>query len=183
MFQAMKDYWWLLLLRGVVAVIFGVYTLMNPGISAVSLVLAFGIYAVVYGGIAVALSIFGGGNSDNRMMLGIQGVLQALLGVLVLTWPGITMLSLLWAIIIFAFVGGIIEIVAAFQYRDIWLGLSGVASVLFGIYGFRFPGDGALAILFAIGFYAIFVGVMLVIASFQVRTVGNDLAPRTVPAA
>jgi uncharacterized membrane protein HdeD (DUF308 family) len=101
----------------------------------------------------------------------------------VLTWPDITMLSLLWAIIIFAFVGGIIEIVAAFQYRDIWLGLSGVVSVLFGVYGFRFPGDGALAVIFAIGFYAIFVGVMMVIASFQVRKVGNDLAPRAAQAA
>ena len=182
MFQTMKDYWWLLLLRGIVAVIFGVYTLIYPGISAVSLVLAFGIYAVVYGGIAIALALFGGGNSDDRMMLGIQGVLQALLGVLVLTWPDITMLSLLWAIIIFAFVGGIIEIVAAFQYRDIWLGLSGVVSVLFGVYGFRFPGDGALAVIFAIGFYAIFVGVMMVIASFQVRKVGDALAPRTAQA-
>ena len=183
MFQTMKDYWWLILLRGIVAVAFGVYTLVYPGISAVSLVLAFGIYAVVSGGISLGMALFSSGNSDDRIMLGVQGVVQALLGVLVLAWPGISMLSLLWAIIIFAFVGGIIEIVAAFQNRDIWLGLSGVISVLFGIYGFRFPADGALAVIFAIGIYAIGVGVMLVIASFQVRKVGNELAPSTVKAA
>jgi uncharacterized membrane protein HdeD (DUF308 family) len=182
MFQAMKDYWWLLLLRGIVAVLFGVFTLVYPGDSAVSLVLAFGSLAVVYGGIAVALALFGNGSSDVRFMLGLQGVVQALLGVLVLTWPGITMLSLLWAIITFAFVGGIIEIVAAFVYRDFWLGLSGVVGVLFGIYGFRFPADGALAIVYTIGFYAIFIGVMYVIGSFQVRRVGNELEPSTVKA-
>jgi uncharacterized membrane protein HdeD (DUF308 family) len=177
MFQAMKDYWWLILIRGIVAVIFGVFTLTNPGISAVSLVLAFGLYAVVSGGITVAVALFGSGDSDDRVMLGIQGVLQALLGVLVLAWPGISMISLLYAIILFAFVGGIVEIVGAFQNRDVWLGLSGVISVLFGIYAFRFPGDGALAVLFAIGFYAISVGVMLIIGSFQVRKLGKALSP------
>ena len=177
MFQAMKDYWWLILIRGIVAVIFGVFVLLNPAISAVSLVVTFGIYAVLSGGITFFVGLFGSGNAGDRVMLAVQGVLQAIVGVLVLAWPGISMISLLYAIIIFAFVGGIIEIVGAFQNRDFWLGLSGAISVLFGIYAFRFPGDGALAVLFAIGIYAILVGVMLVIGSFQVRHVGKTLSP------
>jgi uncharacterized membrane protein HdeD (DUF308 family) len=72
---------------------------------------------------------------------------------------------------------GIVAIVGAFQNRDVWLGLSGVVSVLFGIYAFRFPGDGALAVLFAIGIYAVLVGVTLIIGSFQVRKVGKTLSP------
>jgi uncharacterized membrane protein HdeD (DUF308 family) len=179
MFQAMKNYWWLILVRGIVAVVFGVYTLMNPGLSAVSLVLAFGIYAVVSGGMMLGLALFGGGSSDDRSMLALQGVIEALLGALVLAWPGITMLSLLAAIVAFAFVGGVMGIVAAFQVRDVWLGLSGVISVLFGVYALRFPGDGALAVILAVGLYAIGIGVTMVIASFQVRKVGNELAPRT----
>ncbi len=103
--------------------------------------------------------------------------MTGLLGVLVLTWPGITMIWLLLAIIAFAFVSGIVEIVSAFQVRDVWLGLSGIISVLFGIYAFRFPGDGALAILAGIGIYAVAVGVMLVMASFQVRKLGNTFSP------
>jgi len=182
MFQTMKDYWWLLLLRGIVAVVFGIYTLVYPGVSAISLVLAFGIYAVVYGGIAVGMALFGSGNSNDRFILGLQGVVQALLGVLVLAWPGISTLSLLWAIIIFAFVGGIIEIIAAFTYRDFWLGLSGVIGVLFGIYGFRFPADDTLAVVYGIGFYAISIGVMAVIGSFQVRKIGNELTSQPVHA-
>src|SRR5262249_15742543 len=106
----------------------------------------------------------------------------ALLGVLVLAWPGISMLSLLWAIIIFAFVGGIIEIVAAFTYRDFLLGLFGVIGVLFGIYGFRFPAEGALTVVFSICFFPISIGIMAVIGSFQVRKLGNDLAPRPAQA-
>lgn len=177
MFQAMKDYWWLILIEGVIAVIFGVFVLLNPAISAVSLVVAFGIYAVASGGITFFVGLFGSGDAGDRTMLAVQGILQAVVGVLVLAWPGISMISLLFAIIIHAFVGGIVAIVGAFQNRDVWLGLSGVASVLFGIYAFRFPGDGALAVLFAIGIYAVLVGVTLIIGSFQVRKIGKTLSP------
>ncbi len=177
MFQAMKKYWWLVLLRGIVAVVFGMYALFNPGLTAVSLVLAFGIYAVFNGAVNVGMALFGGGDSDDRVLLGLQGLLGGILGILVLTWPGISMVALLAAIIAFVFITGIVEIVGAFQLRDFWLGLSGVISVLFGIYAFRYPGDGALAVVGAIGIYAIGVGVMLIIASFQVRKVGNVLSP------
>lgn len=177
MFQAMKDYWWLILIEGVIAVIFGVFVLVNPAISAVSLVAAFGVYAVASGGITFFVGLFGSGDAGDRAMLAVQGILQVIVGVLVLAWPGISMISLLFAIIIHAFVGGIVAIVGAFQNRDIWLGLSGVVSVLFGVYAFRFPGDGALAVLFAIGIYAILVGVTLIIGSFQVRKVGKTLSP------
>jgi uncharacterized membrane protein HdeD (DUF308 family) len=177
MLEVMKKYWWLVLVHGIVAVLFGIFTLFYPGLTAVSLVLAFGIYAVVSGGINLGLALFGGGHSNDRFMLGLQGVLTGLIGILVLTWPGISMIWLLLAMISFAFVSGIVEIVAAFQSRNFWLGLSGLISVLFGLYAFRFPGDGALAVLVVIGIYAISVGVMLIISSFQVRKLGNALSP------
>ena len=180
MFEAMKKYWWLMLLNGVVSVIFGVLVLFNPAISAVSLVLAFGTYAVFSGAVNVGMALFGGGESDDRVLLGLRGLLSGLLGILVLTWPGISMVALLSAIIAFAFVNGIVEIVGAFQLRDFWLGLSGVIAVLFGIYAFRYPGDGALAVVGGIGLYAIAVGVMQIIASFQVRKVGSALSPSAV---
>ncbi len=180
MFQAMKKYWWLVLLNGIVSVIFGVYVLLNPVISAVSLVLAFGIYAVFNGAVYVGMALFGGGASDDRVLLGLRGLLSGLLGILVLTWPGISMVALLSAIIAFAFVTGIAEIVGAFQVHDFWLGLAGVIAVLFGIYAFRYPGDGALAVVGGIGLYAIGVGVMQIIACFQVRKVGNALSPSAV---
>ncbi|HVO72173.1 MAG TPA: DUF308 domain-containing protein [Aggregatilineaceae bacterium] len=180
MFQAMRDYWWLVLLRGIVAVLFGVFALVYPGVTAVSLVLAFGIFAVADGAINLGLALFGGGDSNDRFMLGLQGVLTGLLGILVLTWPDISMNTLLLAIISFAFVSGVIEIIAAFEFRDFWIGLAGLIALLFAIYAFRFPGNGALAVVVAIGIYSIIEGVILIIASFQVRKVGNAL---TTPSA
>jgi uncharacterized membrane protein HdeD (DUF308 family) len=175
MLEDLKNYWWLVLLRGIVALLFGIFTLLNPALTAVTLVIAFGSYAVVSGVLTLAFALFSKAASHHRAMLGVQGGLQALLGVLVLAWPGITMLSLLSAIIAFAFLGGIAEIVMAFQARNFWLGLSGLASVLFGIYAFRFPGDGALTILLLIGVYAVAAGVMLILGSFQVRRISHNL--------
>ena len=177
MFQIMKQYWWLVLLRGIAAVAFGVLALFNPGLTAVGLVLYFGIYAVVSGGIDLGLALFGGSHEHHRLMLGLQGVLGVLLGIVVLTWPGISMISLLAVIIAYALVSGVLEIVAAFPARDVWLGLSGLVSILFGVYALRFPGDGALAVVLVIGLYAIVVGVTLIIASFQIRKVGKVLSP------
>ena len=181
MFEGMAKYWWLVLLRGIAALIFGIFTLFMPGVTAVSLVLAFGMFAIVSGGASLGIAIFGAGRSTDRVLLALSGILSGLLGGLVLTWPGISMIWLLLAIIAYAFVNGIVEIVAAFQVRDVWLGLSGAISVLFGLYAFRFPADGALALVYGIGIYAIGIGVMLIVSSFQVRKVGQALSA-SVPA-
>ncbi len=173
MFQMMSKYWWLVLLRGIAAVVFGVLTLFNPGLTALALVLYFGAYALVSGAFTLGLAIFGGSHEHHRFMLGLEGVLSIVLGVMVLTWPGISALSLLLVIVAYAFVSGVIEIVMAFQFRDLWLGLSGAVAVLFGLFALRFPGEGALALLVAIGVYAILVGVLLIISSFQVRRLGK----------
>ncbi len=177
MYEGMAKYWWLVLLRGIAALLFGIFTLFVPGVSAVSLVFAFGFFAIVNGGAYLGMAFFGTGRSSDRVMLGLSGILTGLLGILVLTWPGISMIWLLLAIIAYVFVSGLVEIVAAFQARDFWLGLSGVISVLFGLYAFRFPGDGALAVVFGIGIYAISVGVMLIMSSFQVRKLGQAVPP------
>lgn len=181
MFESMAKYWWLVLLRGIAALLFGVFTLFMPGLSAISLVIAFGFFAIVSGGASLGIALFGNGNSSDRVMLGLSGVLSVLLGALVLTWPGISMIWLLLAIIAYAFVNGLVEIVAAFRSRDVWLGLSGVISVLFGLYAFRFPADGALALVYGIGLYTVGVGAMLITSSFQVRKIGQTLSS-SVPA-
>src|SRR5258708_26729220 len=99
MLQIMKSYWWLVLLRGIVAVLFGVFTLFNPGITAVTLVLYFGIYAIVSGVVNLGMAIFGGGESSDRAMLAIGGILGAGGGVRGFSWPGNPMITLLAAII------------------------------------------------------------------------------------
>ena len=60
MLQALARYWWLILLRGIAAIIFGVLAFIWPGITLVTLVLFFGAFTLVDGVLALAHAIMGG---------------------------------------------------------------------------------------------------------------------------
>jgi uncharacterized membrane protein HdeD (DUF308 family) len=92
-------------------------------------------------------------------------------------WPGITTLVLLYVIAAWAVITGVFEILAAVRLRveiqNEWLlGLGGLASVLFGVFLFVSPGAGVLAVLWLIGGYAIFIGVVLIALACRLRATG-----------
>jgi len=93
----------------------------------------------------------------------------------VLTWPDIAAITLVLLIGAWAVLTGVLEIIVAIRLRrdwanEIWLLLSGLLSIIFGVLIFRFPGTGALAIAWIIGIYAIVFGVLFVILGFQLRS-------------
>ncbi len=105
----------------------------------------------------------------------LQGLAGIIVGIMAFVWPGITALVLLLYIIAaWAIVTGIFEVVAAVQLRkeiegEWLLGLSGIASVVFGALLAGFPGAGALAVLWIIGAYSILFGTLLLILAFRLR--------------
>jgi uncharacterized membrane protein HdeD (DUF308 family) len=96
-------------------------------------------------------------------------------GVVTFLWPGITALALLMVIAAWALVAGIFQIVAAIRLRKAiegeWLlGLSGVASAVFGVLMFISPGAGALAVLSLIAAFALLFGVLQIVLGFRLRS-------------
>lgn len=184
MLEALSRNWWLLALRGVLAVLFGVLALLWPGITLGALVLLYGAYAVTDGVFALGAGI---GNTDRsggqRWWLALQGVLGILAGIAAFVWPGITALVLLLLIGSWAVVTGLLQIAAAVQLRreidNEWLlVLGGVLSVLFGLFVLFSPGAGALAVITVIAFYAIAFGIALIAVGFRVRGSASQ-RPRT----
>jgi uncharacterized membrane protein HdeD (DUF308 family) len=178
MFQDISSMWWLLLLRGILSILFGIVAIVNPGLTALTLVLFFGAYAVVDGGFAIGMAIFGAKQVHNRLILGLEGILGIIFGLLVLTWPGISVIVFLQVIAIWALVTGVVQIISAFPERNIWMGLAGLVSIIFGIVFFRFPGEGVIALLTVIGLYAIVFGVLFVILSFRLRGANSTIKIR-----
>jgi uncharacterized membrane protein HdeD (DUF308 family) len=170
MFKEIASYWWVILLRGILSILFGILAVMNPGLTAVTLATIFGIYALIDGFTLIGIAIFGASQMNNRLVLALEGVLGVIFGFLVLTWPDISVVVFLQFIAIWALVTGVVQIVSAISEANIWLGLAGLLSIVFGIYFFRFPGAGALALITVIGIYAIIFGVLFVILSFRVRS-------------
>ena len=173
MLHALARNWWLLLLRGIAAIIFGVLTFVWPGITLLTLVLLYGAYALVDGVLAILAAITGDAPAP-RWWLAIVGLLGILVGILTLAWPGITALVLLLFIAGWAIATGILQIVGAVRLRkeidNEWLLIaSGVLSVIFGLILVVQPGAGALALLYVIGFYAVLYGILLVGLSLRLR--------------
>ena len=170
MFDWLIDKWWVVALRGVVAVLFGIVALVYPGMTLAALVILFGAYAIADGFCA----LFGAVGSDgkDRLWHVLAGIIGIGLGILVFAYPGITGLALVYLIGIWAILTGVLEIVAGFELpmsRDWLLALAGLLSVVFGVYVLANPGSGALAIVWTIGGYAVLFGIVLCVLAFRLR--------------
>ncbi|MFH0351768.1 MAG: HdeD family acid-resistance protein [Chromatiales bacterium] len=166
--------WWATGLRGLCALLFGAAIFVWPGISLFALVLMFGVYTLL-DGVCTMVSTLRSDKREKRWWLFLlQGISGIIVGIMAFIWPGITALALLYIIAAWAIVTGIFEIVAAVQLRkeiegEWLLGLSGIASVVFGILLVGFPGAGALTVLWIIGAYSILFGILLMILAFRLR--------------
>jgi len=165
--EILADRWWLLVVRGIAAVLFGILTLILPGVSLLALVYLWGAYALVDGFFNLMLGARRGRAGARWGWFIFEGILSIAAGVLTFAWPGITALVLLFLIAAWAVLTGIAEIAAAIGLRNIlrheWLlGLVGVLSIVFGIMLFARPRAGALAVASLIGIYAILFGTLLI---------------------
>jgi uncharacterized membrane protein HdeD (DUF308 family) len=172
MIEVLRRNWWALIVRGIIAIIFGILAIILPGLTLRVLVLLFGAYALV-DGIFMLITAFQGA-MEHRLLLLIEGIVSIIAGILTLVWPGLTALVLLYFIAFWAIVTGILEVLAAIRLRreiaNEWaLGIAGVVSVLFGIIAIVHPLSGALAIIWVIGIYAILFGILLIVLGFRLR--------------
>ncbi|MFT3989269.1 HdeD family acid-resistance protein [Aestuariivirga sp.] len=181
MHKYLSQYWWVFLLRGVLAVIFGILTFAMPHIALASLVIVWGAYAFVDGIFALWSAIAGTTHGDDRWLVGLQGVVGIIAGIITLVMPAITAIGLLIAIAAWILVVGVLQLVAAIKLRkeiegEFWLGLSGVISILFAFFLIARPDQGALALIWTIGIYAVIFGVALIAFAFRIKSKGSAAA-------
>jgi len=172
--MALARDWWIFLVRGIAAVLFGILAYVWPHITLLVLVLLFGIYAVVDGVLSLARAFGAGQRGQSWVWPLIGGLVGIVAGVAAFVWPGLTALVLLYIIAAWAVVTGICAIVAGVALRheisNEWLLiLGGVISLLFGLLVFVHPGAGALALVWLIGFFAIVLGVAQIALAFRLR--------------
>jgi uncharacterized membrane protein HdeD (DUF308 family) len=173
MLHALAKNWWLVMLRGACAILFGVLTFIWPGITLFTLVLLYGAFALVDGVLAL-ISAITGGSPAPRWWLVLIGLLGIAAGIVTLVLPGMTALLLLLFIAGWAIATGVMEIYGAIKLRkeidnEWWLIVNGVISVLFGLILIVQPATGALALLFVIGTFAIIYGITLISLSLRLR--------------
>ena len=174
--------WWALALRGALAILFGILAIVWPGLTLTALVILFGAYALADGVFAIIAFLRGDGFQEGRWPLLVEGIVGVIAGILVIVWPGLSALALLFVIAGWSIVTGIFEIAAAVALRreieNEWLlGLGGLVSVIFGILIAIFPGEGALALAWIIGIYAIVFGVLFIGLALRLHSIGKGHEP------
>jgi len=165
-------HWWVIGLRGLAAIVFGILAFAWPGITLIVLVFLFGAYVLIDGVLALVAAFRG--DAHHRVILALEGVVGVLAGIVTFAWPLITAFVLLYIIAFWAIVTGVLEIFTAVRLRraisnELGLIIGGVLSVLFGIVLIVAPGAGALAVVFLIGAYAIIFGIALLGLTWRLR--------------
>src|SRR2546427_10755875 len=166
--------WWALALRGVFAILLGVAAFVLPGVTLAVFIALFGAYAIVDGVLAIIAGVRAAERHERWWSPVLKGLAGIVAGVLAFVWPALTALALLYLIAAWAIVTGILEIVAAIHLHRAhgeWLLIvNGVLSVLFGLLIIVWPGAGFLTLLWMIGGYAIFFGILLLVLAFRLRS-------------
>ena len=173
--------WWVLVLRGVCAVLFGVMTFIWPAISIAVLVLMWGAYAFADGILSIVASFKGGREAGFPWWMLITGIAGVAAGVFTLVNPAMTGLALLLLIAAFLIVRGVMEIAAAIRLRheiehEWLLAIAGIMSVVFGVMVAIFPGAGALAIVLWIAVIAVAIGVLEITVGLRLKGAGAQAA-------
>lgn len=174
MLEILSRGWWLLVLRGVLAVVFGGMALTWPGLTLYTLVVFFGAYSLIDGIFGIIASITNWSRRDDHWLMLLSGVAGVGIGVVTFRAPDVTALVLLMYIAAWALVTGVLNVAAAIRLRkeiegEFWLALSGVVSIVAAFAMMLFPGAGALSVIWVIGAYAIVFGVSLTALGFRLR--------------
>lgn len=174
------DLWWLWLVRGLLAIGFGIVAWVWPDLTLVTLIWLVGAYILIDG----VFSIIGFFRHTRlawgrRVLLLLWGVAQVIAGVVIWFAPDLGVVTMMVVFGVWAMLTGMFLLVGAFtkdtHLMSPWIqAITGILGVLVGIYLVIEPGRGALATIWAIGVIAIVYGIFLLIAAFRIRTLRND---------
>lgn len=177
---AWRLHWWTVVLRGIIAVIFGILAVAWPGITLGILLTIFGIFVFADGILAIISAFSSSEGRKNWLMLLLVGLAGIAAGIVTFAYPGITVLALLYIIAIWAIVVGALHVSVALtgpgEIAPRWLwGLSGIFSILFGILLLAKPIIGVVTVVWLIGFYAMIFGFTEIILGLHLRGFGQRL--------
>ena len=174
LFNILSRGWWSLLLRGLIAILFGFFAWLMPQMSLRILVLLFGAFVLFDGILGAFMAIAGYKEHEDWWVLLLWGLVGIGIGILTVAVPHVTLVALVFFIAIWAVATGVLEIVVAIRLQREIEGerlvlLGGLMSVVFGILLAAHPEAGALALLWLIAAFAILSGILLVVLAIELH--------------
>lgn len=178
--------WGAVALRGIIALTFGLVTLVAPKLSLMAIVFIFSAYAGI-DGVLTLISAFGNHtNSRPWWLLALQGIAGIAIAVWTVLYPGITVVALMYFIGVWSIISGVLSIAAAIRLRELirneWLlGVTGLLAIGLGIVLLMYPVQGTLAFVLWLGIYALVSGVLLIGLSMRLRHRWHEIEHGSLP--
>lgn len=181
MLKTLFKNWWVLLLKGIATIVFGVLAFLNPGVTALALVTWFGVFLLLDGVLSLFATIKSWKEHDDKWFLVLEGGISLMLGILLLARPGAGMFAAVLYLGFWAILSGVARIAMAIQVRkqidNEWLlAGSGLLSVLLGMIMISNPGAGLASVMWIIGLVAILLGILLVVVAMKLKGMGSKVS-------
>jgi uncharacterized membrane protein HdeD (DUF308 family) len=174
--------WWLFAIRGVLAVLFGVFAFVQPEITLTVLVAFLAAYLLV-DGVTLLISLVRGDTEARRSAwsVGIMGILGVAAGIAAFVWPDITALTLLFVLAFWAISMGVFQVLAAIRLRreiegELWMAIGGLLSIAFAAFLLFDPEAGLLSLVWLVGIWAVAFGITNLVLAWRLRTFHGDAA-------
>jgi uncharacterized membrane protein HdeD (DUF308 family) len=173
--RILQENWWVIALRGILGIVFGLIALFLPGVTILSIVLVFAAYMLVDGAFSVAGAIRSRNRNRQWGWLVLNGVISIITAVLAYLWPVITALAFVLLLAAWSIVGGAVQLAAGFRVNKGqrgrgWLIVGGIVSILFGALLIISPLLGAIVLVWWLGAYILVSSILLLIIAFSVKS-------------
>jgi uncharacterized membrane protein HdeD (DUF308 family) len=179
MSSALAKNWWAVALRGVAAVLFGLFALFLTGPTMLSLVLVFGAYSLVDGVFAIVSAVRAARRRERWILLVLSGLVSLVAAAAAILWPSITVVAFVLVVAAWSMLSGFLSLAAALRLNKahgrIWMAIGGIASIIFGVLLVIAPMIGAVVLTWWLGAYALVFGVTLLVLAFKLRRRREDI--------
>ena len=180
MLNLLHKNWWLLTIKGVLLIIFALFAFFNPGASAATLAMWFALLIIIDGMASTITAIGSWKQREDKWLFLAEGLISLAFGLILFMTPGVTLLIVSLFIGFWFVFAGVSRIAKAIQLRkeiegEGWMILGGAISVLFGLLIFARPLLGIGYLMYIIGFFALLIGVLLIVVSLKIRKGKNWL--------
>lgn len=180
MLKTLLSNWWIIALKGVLLIIFGILAFLNPGATLAILLSWFAAFLFIDGIFSLVTVLRNWKQQEDKWLFVLEGVINIVLGILIFRNPGAYTLITVWLMAFWSIFSGVSRIALAIHLRkeiegEGWLALSGVLSIVFGVIIIAQPGIGVATFIYMIAIFAILIGLLLILLGFKVKKTGTAI--------
>lgn len=175
-----KQNWWMYLVSGIITLLFGLVTVINPAVTFLSLSFFFGLFLLLTGGIEMVTALTSIRTKSLWFLSLGFGAILAVFGVYIIQRPGLSLATFVVYAALSLLVKGVIHLVEAFDssydgvYR-VWQVIAAVVSVLAATFVWRYPVKGTLAFVWVLGLFALVNGPLMIAFALEAK---NGFKPK-----